>query len=156
MNPRPNGPPCQRDECGFTLIEVLVVILVVGILAAIALPSLLGQTRKSHDASAKSDVSALAQTIEQCRTQQDSYRSCDEKSELEAGPTLKWGTAEGRAGIASATKDGYYAYAVSMSKTDRKNHVFARERSASGMTNWFCLKNPNQPVVPGSCRDSRW
>ena len=40
-------------EDGFTLIEILVVILIIGVLAAIAIPSFLNQTSKAFDASAK-------------------------------------------------------------------------------------------------------
>jgi type IV pilus assembly protein PilA len=51
---------CSQDEGGYTLLELLVVILIVGILAAIALPSFIGQKGKAVDAQAK----VLARTAE--------------------------------------------------------------------------------------------
>ncbi len=49
-----------ESEHGFTLIELIVVIMIIGILAAIAIPSFLNQTSKANDASAK----ALARTAQ--------------------------------------------------------------------------------------------
>jgi len=45
----------RRNE-GFTLVEVLVVVLIIGILAAIAIPLFLTQASKAHDVSAKAQV----------------------------------------------------------------------------------------------------
>ena len=53
----------NRDK-GFTLVELLVVIVIIGILAGIAIPLFLSQRKKGVDAGIKSDLKALA-TIEE-------------------------------------------------------------------------------------------
>lgn len=46
----------QYNEDGFTLVELLVVILVIGILSAIAIPAFLNQRKSAAEASLKSDI----------------------------------------------------------------------------------------------------
>jgi type IV pilus assembly protein PilA len=45
-----------RDERGFTLIELMVVVLVIGVLVAIGLPTFLGARTRAWDAAAHSDI----------------------------------------------------------------------------------------------------
>src|SRR4051794_28820631 len=58
----------SQDESGFTLVELLVVMLILGILAAIAIPAFLNQREKANDADAKADVNTAQQAMETYQT----------------------------------------------------------------------------------------
>jgi prepilin-type N-terminal cleavage/methylation domain-containing protein len=65
MRTRPcTGAPRRTDERGFSLVELLVVILIIGVLAAIAIPLLMNQRNKAFDASLKSDLRSVATAME--------------------------------------------------------------------------------------------
>ena len=53
----------RQSDDGFSLIELLVVMIIIGLLASIAVPLFLDQQKKSHDAATKSDVNAVAKAL---------------------------------------------------------------------------------------------
>lgn len=65
MNPRKFLRTLKiNNEHGFTLIEILVVILIIVILTAIAIPVFLNQRQKTNDAKVESDAKNMATAIE--------------------------------------------------------------------------------------------
>jgi type IV pilus assembly protein PilA len=126
---------------GFTLVEILVVILIIGILAAIALPVFLGQRGKAQDADAKSVVSTAAKAINVWSTEHGSYADADKPGLIKIEPTLA------KAPGLAVTSDSD-SYKVSVDSTG-PGGTFSIERKASGDLVRDCT-NPGA----GVCQDA--
>ncbi|PIP80180.1 MAG: hypothetical protein COW84_06660 [Gammaproteobacteria bacterium CG22_combo_CG10-13_8_21_14_all_40_8] len=58
---------------GYTLVEIVISIAIIGILAAVAIPSYQGHLAKSRRGDAEASLSALAQAMERYYTEKSTY-----------------------------------------------------------------------------------
>ena len=113
------------SESGFTLVELLVVMLILGILAAIAIPSFFNQRDKARDADAKASAKTAQTAIETYATENNgTYTDADTADLVRIEETL------GPLGTDLAVVAGEDTYTVTV--TSETDNTFSVERTDTG------------------------
>jgi type IV pilus assembly protein PilA len=135
-----------RAEPGFALVEVLVVIILLGILAALTLPMFLGHAERGDDVAAKSDARGVATAVEQCFAETNDYAECDEESQLDISG-LSWGAGDGQVEVISSAAKEFAVRA-----TSKSGHRFTWSKPETGPVDRDCA-----PSGEGGCgADGSW
>ena len=138
-------PVTARNDDGFSLIELLVVILVIGILAAIAIPSFLNSKGKAIDAQAKELARTAETTAETIATANDgSYEKVSKLELVAEEPTIRTTASPTDAYVSSVTSSKN-EYAITTTATN--GDEFTITKSSSGSITRACAS----PVRKTGC-----
>lgn len=110
----------RTNQKGFTLIELMIVVAIIGILAAIAIPNFLQYQLKSKTAEAKTNIGSIRTSQEAFKAEYDYYATCTDNPGVAGVGTAKvaWVAAvpgDGWTEIGYAPAGNvYYSYEVSI------------------------------------------
>jgi general secretion pathway protein G len=68
----------QRTPYGFTLIEIMVVIVILGVLAALVVPRVLDRPEEARAVAARSDIAAIMQALKLYRLDNQRYPTAEQ------------------------------------------------------------------------------
>ena len=128
-----------QEEKGFTLVELLVVMLILGLLAAIAIPSFFNQRDKARDADAKEQVRTAQTAIETYATDNGgSYAGANNTvGDPDSLQAIEEVLNDANLQPVTATDDTY-TVTVRSENTSGGNHDFSISRAANGTLSYTC------------------
>ncbi len=112
----------QRSQLGFSLLELLIVVVIIGIIATLAVPNLLESLDRSRQNATKADIRSIATALERFAVDHQAYPVVDKMADLRSDLEPK--------------------YIKKLPITDGWKHALAFETDAKGAT--YTLSSPGK------------
>lgn len=150
----------HQNEEGFTLIELMIVVVIIGVLAAIAIPIFMNQQKAAHDATVKSDLKNTVLAIQTLQAQGKNFN--------DPGVFYKVAKLSDRSNYASTTAYGLLcfnsnSYAVYLTSVTGNSYTYSsvtgKLKEDPGFPRSGASACPDAGIMPNTwwwTQDSNW
>ncbi len=139
----------RTEQNGFTLVELLLVILIIGILAAVAIPSFLDQQNKGRDAAAMTTLATAYRAIEIYRVDNGTYCTASVNDLAAIAPMLHQASSLAIDACGTSDPDGY---TLTIDSVSSPHTTFGLILDSTGFLHHTC-----SPAGKGGCHnDGSW
>lgn len=127
----------RESSAGFTLIEILLVVVIIGILAALGVPKLTGHMERARVNAARSDISAISSAISMYEMDNGNLPKSLQDLMKDPGGTMNWMGPYMENGLPSDPWGKPYQYKVPGTHNPHKYDLYSDGSSNSGtIGNW--------------------
>ena len=136
---------------GFTLIELMIVVAIIGILAAVALPAYQDYTKRARVSEALSLMSGAKASVTEYYSTNNTWPSGNASAGLAAKASISGGS------VSSVEVDGSKITAVLRTNVENGKKVVLKGTSTAGGVTWSCKAavsgtDVNSKFLPSECR----
>ncbi len=147
----------RKNQKGFTLIELMIVVAIIGILAAIAIPNFISYQKKAKTSEAKTNLHAIATSQEAYKAENDVYLTCGAYPANATSAKVVWDPLDAAAADFKTigfrpSGDVYYTYEVATdaaTSTDFTADATA-DLDGDGVLGRFGIANVNSGAAVGA------